>query len=129
VLLLQLFCCSFPLLVFGKDLPARDVAVLGAEYFVLDQLGGAVVFGGVEVRQFLHELVHVVLGSGVDAPLAQGARGQPAGPEDFELHRGRLTMELSKTSFFLCCTPARPSPSSRYNSNSGKRSPTPKRFA
>jgi len=120
------------LLVLGKDLPASDVAILGAQDLVFDELGSAVVFGRVEMRQFFDKLVDIVFAGCVDAPLSNGTRGQAVGPENLDLHRAMVTMEFSKMSFFLCCTltcRSRKSPSSRYNHNYGKRSPAPNRFA
>lgn len=61
MLLLSLFCRPLPFLILREYFPADDVIVLRPEYLILDEFGRAVVLSAIEMRQFLDELVHVVL--------------------------------------------------------------------
>lgn len=59
--LLSLLCRPLPFFILREYFPADDVIVLRPENFILDEFGRAVVLGAVEMRQFLDELVHIVL--------------------------------------------------------------------
>lgn len=59
-----------PVLVLRKNLPADNiVAILVSNEFVLDDLGGPVVFGSNCLRSLLNELIDILLRIGLNFPL------------------------------------------------------------
>jgi hypothetical protein len=128
------FLALLSLLVLRKDLSTGDVAVLRPQNLILYEFRRSVMFGTVEVRQILHELIHVVPTACIHSPFVERSRHKGAGrPQDVQLRIIMSTMELSSMSFLRCCTLTclsyRPgSPSSRSTVISGRRSPAARRL-